>query len=94
MCANNKVCLLLDVDPHHAGAHHGFLLPPGEVQRKANLKSGGREESWGKVNFHTGTEKEVLPQDLTLPGKACGHRWKGILVEKGQATLGWTNTLN
>lgn len=44
-CADNKVCLLLGVDPHHAGAHHGFLFPPRKVQRKANLKSGGREES-------------------------------------------------
>lgn len=70
---NKQLFLLPSVAPLAAGVQHGFLFPSGKVQRKANLKSWGGEESWERqVFFCPGTEKEVLPKDFVLLGEACG----------------------
>lgn len=51
MYANNKVWLLPSIALHPAGGQHGFLFPPGKVQRKANLKSGeGKRVEKGKFS--------------------------------------------
>lgn len=69
-------------------------VPSWKSAKESQPKIWGRGREFRKANFHTGTEKEVLPKDFVLLGKACGGCRKGISVEKGQAALGRTNTLN
>lgn len=61
---NKQLFLLPSVAPLAAGVQHGFLFPSGKVQRKANLKSWGGEESWERQGFFALAQRKRFFQKI------------------------------